>query len=728
MTSARPTSPARGVAAAQQVRVLGLLALAILLVAVALAPAPASAAEEQDEPETTPLTIALTSMSPGQVPRKGDIRVAGTVTNDSEEDWSDINVAPFVASSPITSRDELAEASASAADVAVGDRLTDAGTYVAVGDLAPGERASFRIRIPVESLGITGDPGVYWIGVHALGSNVDGRDAVADGRVRTFIPLVAPATARAARRRPVPVSVVLPLRDRARRAVDGSLNGPARWAALTGPSGRLTRLADFGASAGDAPLAWLVDPAVVDALEDFSDGNPPLSLGSPERAGEGASEAPESPSEEPSPSAVPSPVPGAPTDAEQERAGKVLDRFLASARTHTLFRLGYSDPDTAALARRRPALVRRADELAARRMSDRDLSGSPAVAPPGGRFDPELLPRLDRGALMLLGDGGSSEEPTLSRLPTGQDLVLVDERASSGGPAPTSAYAPLAVRQRILSEAALEASTGEPPRPIVVGLPPRWNPGPSWRKADFFDGLQTGWSQLAPVPRGATTEYDGELPYSRAQRSREIAGSNVAATRSLTRTSEVLDHLLANVNDVTGRLTGAALQASSYNARRSPALAARQVRELDAAVRDQISAVQVTGTDFVTLSGGSGSLTVTLVNDLQQPVTVGLQARTPGDSVRVEAPEPVSMQPGERTTLRLQVNSDVGVHDVTLYPVTVDGEAAGTPFTFSLRTSQVGRLIWYIIIAGGTLLAVMIVRRIVLRIRDRRWRPTEVQP
>jgi len=45
--------------------------------------------------------------------------------------------------------------------------------------------------------------------------------------------------------------------------------------------------------------------------------------------------------------------------------------------------------------------------------------------------------------------------------------------------------------------------------------------------------------------------------------------------------------------------------------------------------------------------------------------------------------------------------------------------------TFSLRTSQVGRLIWYIIIAGGTLLVVMIVRRIVLRVRSHRWRRSE---
>jgi hypothetical protein len=151
------------------------------------------------------------------------------------------------------------------------------------------------------------------------------------------------------------------------------------------------------------------------------------------------------------------------------------------------------------------------------------------------------------------------------------------------------------------------------------------------------------------------------------------------------------------------------------------------VLALDATTRGQMDRVQVTGTDFVTLSGGSGSLTVTLVNGLEQPITVGLRARTDHAQVKVEAPEPVSMQPGQRTTLRLQVTSGVGVHDVTIFPVTTAGEETGTPLTFSLRTSQVGRLIWYILVAGGTLLVVMIARRIVLRVRSHRWRQPEAE-
>jgi hypothetical protein len=690
-----------------------------VLAGAAVAPLPTgrSLAPGAEEAEVTPLTVTLTSMTPSEIPRRGAITLTGEVTNDSDEDWVDINVAPFVSTEPFTTRDALAEAAASPPDLAVGERLTDSGTYAAVGDLVAGQTIPFTLRVPVTSLEITGDAGVYWIGVHALGANSEGRDLVADGRARTFIPLVPPAVAR---RSSVPVSVVLPLRERARRAADGSLNGPTRWVNLTKPDGKLARLVDFGASAGSAPVSWLVDPGVLDALQDFARGNPPLSLGTA-RGADDPDDA--DPSESPSPSASPSIEPGSPSEEERSRAASVLETFLITARTHGLFTLGYADPDVASLARRRPSLIARADQLAATRMKAFGLTGTPVVAPPNGYFDPGLLGEVPTTALMLLTDRGRLQSEPLTRLPSGQELVLSDARAGSGGPLPAERRDPLALRQRILSDAALEATRGAAPaRPIVVTIPVGWDPGPHWQQADFFGGLQTTWLRLAGMPRTPTATYDGQLSYGAAQLAQEIPSANVLATRTLVHTSKVLDELLATPNDLTDQLAGAALQASAYSARPTLDLASEQVLALDATTRGQLDRVEVTGTDFVTLSGGSGSLTVTLVNGLTQPITVGLDARTDSPQVKVATPEPVSMQPGQRTTLRLQVTSGVGVHEVTISPVTAEGDEAGTALTFSLRTSQVGQLIWYIIFAGGALLAVMIVRRIVLRIRSHQWR------
>jgi hypothetical protein len=683
-----------------------------------------------EETTPTPLSVTMTQLSPSTIPARGVITISGVVRNDSKENWSDINVAPFVSSEPITTRDGLAEAAASAPDAAVGDRLTDPSTQELVGDLEPGQKTTFTVRVRADALPISGAPGDYWLGVHALGTSAEGRDRTADGRARTFMPLVPKSVAR---KRSVPLSVVLPLRDRARRAADGSLNGPTRWVRLTEPEGRLARIADFGSSAGGLPLTWLVDPAVLDALQDFGRGNPPLSL-SPETSDEDADGSSGSEdgssnsdrSESPSPSPSPATGPGAPSADQRDRANLVLTTLLSSIRSHPTLALGYADPDVASLARRGPRLLRQSEVLSAASMKVHDLTGSPTVAPPEGYFDPDLLSRIPASSVVLLSDHSDLRAQPLSRLSTGQDLLLTDERTVTGGPLPNRPRTPLALRQRILSEAALEVtSSGAAPRPIVFGFPSSWNPGAAWRDADFFGGLDVPWLRLAPLPSAPAPAFDGELAYGRSQLADEIPGSNVAATRSLSRTSTVLAHLLANKSSAPERLTGAALQASAYSAAPALSLAADQVRALDATARGEMDRVQVIGTDFVTLSGGSGSLTVTLVNGLEQPITVGLRARSDSSDVQVQTPDPVSMQAGERTTMRLQVRSGVGVHEVTLSPVTTEGENAGTPLTFGLRTSQVGRLIWYIIIAGAVLLAVMIVRRIVLRIRLNRWRVDE---
>ena len=51
-------------------------------------------------------------MTPAVIPAKGALFLRGVVTNVSQEEWTDINVAPFLSAEPITTRDELAEADA----------------------------------------------------------------------------------------------------------------------------------------------------------------------------------------------------------------------------------------------------------------------------------------------------------------------------------------------------------------------------------------------------------------------------------------------------------------------------------------------------------------------------------------------------------------------------------------------------------------------------------------
>ena len=624
--------------------------------------------------------------------------MVGWVRNDSEETWSAVNIHPFVSTTPITSREELAAAATSDPSQEVGTRLLAPGQFVNVGDLTPGQSAPFRISLRVADLPITGEPGVYWIGVHALGANSQGRDNLADGRARTFIPLVTGSP------RPTTVSVVVPIREKVRRDKTGRLLDPTAWSQTLADPGRLERLATFLDSAPAFTATILLDPAVLEAVASVAADNPPLSLGA---------------GTEPQPSPSPSDTPQ-PADSSSNGASRAGDRLGPADRTNaarwlaqmnrasertSVLGLGYADPDTSALARRRPRLLDLAAKVAATTFTRLSIQTVPAVAPPDGWLDDAALPRIPKGTMILVSDHAAPRTRTRWRTPDGQDLVFTDQQAGSGGPGPTARLDPLALRQRIVSDAALrlgEHSAG----PMVVELPADWDPGATWQAADFFSGMELPWLDLVPLGSASdpsTPTFDAALGYPAAARHDELGAKAVRAASALTTTATVLDQLLRTDNDVAHTIIGEALSGVSYHARRDRAVAHETVLAANSALRARLDKVSVTGTDFVTLSGGSGTLAVTLVNDLDQPITVGIASTTDSPGVHIQTPDPLEMAPGQRTVLRLHASaSTIGVHQVTLSPVTSTGARLGTPLIFSLRTSEVGRLIWFVLGGGGS--------------------------
>jgi hypothetical protein len=122
----------------------------------------------------------------------------------------------------------------------------------------------------------------------------------------------------------------------------------------------------------------------------------------------------------------------------------------------------------------------------------------------------------------------------------------------------------------------------------------------------------------------------------------------------------------------------------------------------------------------VMMSGESGPVQVTLINDLGRTVRVGLAVSTPGSRLRIAKLAPVTLGAGRRTSIRLEVRSrDIGVHAVTLKVTDAAGEPLGSQTRFSVRTSHVSTVIWVIIGIGAALLFVAIVVRLYRRIRRR---------
>lgn len=685
-----------------------LFGLALATITTLLVGAPGTA-DDLVEPsaEVTPLTVDLNRLSPATIPTRGRLVLAGTVTNDSDETWSAINVDPFISRTPMTTRDQLAEAAASDPATEVGQRLVKAGQFDPIGDLAPGQSAPFRISLPVKDLigtEITGAPGVYWIGVHALGQNAAGRDLAADGRARTFIPLVDSSEKTS-------VALVVPVRDRVRRDPEGRVLSTTDWARALAPGGRLGRIAEFAASAGASQATLLVDPAVLEAVSDLKDENPPISLG--------ATPEPESPSPSPSLSRDSNRL----EPADRVNAESWLASIRATAARQTTLGLGYADPDVASLARRRPALLAAATKLSAQTFSELGITARPTIAPPDGWFDDDLLGRLAADTTVLVSDHSAPRTRTRWSTVAGQALVFTDEQASSGGPGPTSATDALAMRQRIIADAALRLPSTSP---MVVQLPDDWDPGEGWQLADFFNSLDQPWLDLVPLAQSSLSvdpEFTATLGYPKAVQRAELPLANIDTTTTLSSTASVLSALLRSENTIAHDLSAVAFTAVSYHARDEKLLARQQVLATDDKMRGILGKVRVIGTDFVTLSGGSGSLAVTVVNGLQQPIVVGVQPRTANQGVTIDSTEPFEMAPGQRTVLRLHAESSgIGVDQIMLTPVTEDGTALGTALTFRLRTSQVGNLIWAVLGAGGLLLVVMIARRIRRGLREHQWR------
>lgn len=663
--------------------------------------------------DASPLTVHLVRLSPATIPTKGRLVLAGTVTNASDETWAAINVDPFISRSPMTTREQLADAAASDPSTEVGGRLIEAGQFDSIGDLDPGESASFRISLPVQDLRarfITGAPGVYWIGVHALGQNADGRDTVADGRARTFIPLVDSTDQTS-------VAVVVPVRERVRRDPDGRVLSTSDWAETLAPTGRLGRIAAFLESAGTLPATLLVDPAVLEAVDDLKNENPAISLGTNPDEGE---EPEPSPSVQVSRDEVDRFEP-----ADLVNAGNWLNAVKAAAQRHTTLGLAYADPDSNSLARRRPQMLAGATDLSARTFESFGIDAQPTTAPPDGWFDEDLLDKLAPKSLLLVSDHSAPRTRTRWTTTVGQDLVFADEQAGSGGPGPTAATDALAMRQRILADAALRLPTGTS-SPLVVQLPPDWNPGEGWQLADFFNELNQPWVNLVSLDHNDLSvepEFTASLGYPKAIQREELPAVNITSARTLIGTTTVFAKLLRTTNTLAHDLSGAALTAVSYHAREDQLVARQQVLATNDTMRGILGKVRVIGTDFVTLSGGSGTLAVTLVNGLDHPIVVGVEPQTTNQGVTIDSTEPFQMAPGQRTVLRLHAESSgIGVDQIGLTPVTSDGTPLGTPLSFRLRTSQVGNLIWGVLGAGGLLLIVMIGRRIRRGLRTHQWR------
>lgn len=711
--------------------------VAVLLVGAlpVLVTAPARAATRD------PLEVTIDRLSSATVPQRGRVVVSGVVTNRSEEAWTDLNIYLLTSREPLRTAGELTAAAASDPLTEVGQRLVDPGLFADAPDLPPGRSTRYRLTVPRSALEISGEEGVYWLGVQVLATGPDGRVPGADGRARTFWPLVG-------RGREVPVALALQLRGRVARGPEGTLQNAAGWArSLSEPSGRMARLLGLAERSADFPLSLVLDPAVIEAAESVAAGNPPVSL-DPTGRGEtaGGGEASSGPDGDDEASVAPDPE-GAPGDAGPSEDGRPeaqawVDRVETLARTSDVLALPYGDLDVpAALRRGYTGLLEEAAALSASTLEARGVASAPVVVPPRGFLPWEALGQLAARSRVVLAEGAL---PGLGAVrvdvPDGARIVLTADRAAQG-PRPSPTRDPLAIRQRILAEAALLALGPEPVEPLVVLLPPRWDPGARWGRSAFFAGLQQPW--LRPTTLSAVLARPGSVPplrvgsddlvYPDRLAEAELTSANLAASAELVVRGDTLAGLLTRNDRVDEAYAAHALVWSSTYVRGMTPRARRRVQAAIEHIDDLLGRIGIRGQSFVTMSSETGTFPVTLVNNLDQPVTVGLKATVTGDPPLVlSLPDPVPLQPGQRRTLRVEARAQgIGVHQVTLQPTNAAGVPTGAETRFNVRASNLGAVIWVVMGVGGGLLLIAIVLRIgrrVAAVRAGETRPERATP
>jgi hypothetical protein len=387
--------------------------------------------------------------------------------------------------------------------------------------------------------------------------------------------------------------------------------------------------------------------------------------------------------------------------------------------------LPWGDVDVAAAAKRATDVYTDARARSGTVLQVSQAPMTPAMSAPSGYLDDAALALADASTTVLVSDRAVSRGEAPSVASYGDRKVIFYSTAVlDGGPGPDDPLAPVAVRQRILSEAAVRMN--EPGRrPLVVVFPPSWNPpsgvtsGPDY--SGFFAGLDVNWMRLASLadatPQPGRPLAADRFTYPRWQLNHEVGDQAFTALADLTDEARRLQAVLSVETDLASRIRVDALSNLSYFARESELRSRLATVETTGWVRSQLGSISVSGPRRVILSSDSGPFSVTVTNGLDEPVSVKL-VTTSNPPMEITDPGTLKLAANSTTTRLLEASTGkLGVHNVTISVTDADGNPLGSSYRLPIRAAQVSQVIWLIMGLAAALLFAAIVLRLVRRIR-----------
>ena len=711
---------------------------ALAVCAAALLPLAGPAASYADDPtpsaspslnDDAPAQILVTKLAP-RAPSDPDefFQVRGFLTNRGSQPLHELTVR-LRRGEKLSARDELATADTE--PPATGTRVGRTAVRAAEQDLAPGATTTFDVRVRVRDLRMN-DPraGVYPLKVEARAQFGDSGAVEPVGSVTTFVPWFpdGPPHGR------IRVAWLWPLVDQPRRgprevmlddelatsfARGGRLDRMLRAAADGAKGGQCDAPADapttlpprprpIGCRADSVPVTYAVDPDLLFTADAMT--HPYQVLRSGRKTARVDQTAP---------------------------ARTWLTTLRATA--GDVLSLPYADPDPVALTTPENGL---ADEVPQLREVGRSettrLLRTPmtsVVWPPSGRLTRRAVEALTSGGATAVvvdplalpapdADLRRTPDTDIGRLPTntGSPTVLTVDAALSALLTPASGSDPASypgdrlVEQRWLAETAMiSAEAPSLSRTVLVAPARRAELHPAVAAEAIRDTGRLPWLCAVPLS-GVASNTDacaGETPSATPPDLPAVelepphAGDPVLSGRFLSRvralrrlSSQFTDEVLAEPTSTeavrtTGRLTRARARAESSAWRDDPPAGERMLTQLQddvTALRNKVH-LQI-GSGTVTLTSSTGVISVNVVNELSQPVRVGV-ALDPGNRARLSTREtPITtVGPGRATQINLKVTAQTsGSFPVTARLVDHDGQPFGPPVRLVVRSTQYGRV------------------------------------
>ena len=498
--------------------------LATLLVAVTGLPvllaAPAARAAEPESWARVSID-AITPALPSRDEPNQKVTISGRITNTSDVELSNLQVAFWRSLDPIQTAEGMATALASAANDPLGARAQGGSLYVNVPSesdrtLDPDESTTFTISATLAQLELPDIDGVYLVGVHLRG-RVDGAGPdVTVGRGRTFLPVVSKAPEETVRQTSIVVLTSRPSLLRPGYFLDDHL------VEELGGSGRLTRLLE---AAGAKGTSFAIDPALVQEVQTMVDGHRVLNADGTTREGGGAA-----------------------------AAQTWLTELTELIPSGDGYRLLYGDPDVAALVHN-DGTTQLTDAARIGALVPATASLPLVILPGNGTADEETVQAaaaLDPAAI-LLSDATirtTADSPVLEG-PDGATLVRYTAGASGGGPGPAPRNTPAKVQQRMLSDtwiAARSAPAGSPAGRVRLITDPNQTAGTDNEVTAPWLAAATLTQLLTATPLA----WSGEYRYTENARGKELTGAQLAAARPARRAVRHLRRSAGRAEDRPG--------------------------------------------------------------------------------------------------------------------------------------------------------------------------------